>query len=201
MSFLFNYISIVIFIKVWSIFQCRYKIRYNICFENLKELKESNFNGTIFASEITVSKCLAAGVIPDYVVTTEGGVDMTKYMRAPTILQHLDMKIIHSQFTNLDVRSYLARMGFKLTLIPKNINPKLLSNVGIYMWYIVMDHFKAENIYLIGMDFTIDGRPTPKYRADSFLKVIERNPHVNTINCTGAGVIKAKNIKWCDKIE
>jgi len=166
---------------------------------NIEELKASNFDGVIFASEVTLTKFLKADIIPDYVCTEEGDDKLIECFKSSLLLKHLDIKIIHGQKTPAKVKTYLTGIGLKLRELP-NINKKLLSNVGIYMWYIVMKHFDFKEIYLIGMDFAIGSKPTRKYRVDHFLKLIESYPHITTINCTGDGLIRADFIKWCDKI-
>jgi len=193
---------------------------------NLKQLRDSDFEGLLFAVDRALQTCLNEKILPQYVTSLEKEPLHIEHFTDPLIKKYSEtIEGIVSHKVTKDVRDQMESMGLKLREI-NTAEPTYedTSNVGLFTWMVMGKEYHIDEIYLIGMDYAYSSEDgytpyegkkiirNPHLNRDVvthiifnswkevFLKGIRNNPHVKTINCTGEGALFGKGIEWQDHI-
>jgi len=198
---------------------------------NVQELRQSKFLGdkpVILCVDRSFAPCLDNDIIPDYMLTLENDETLKRFYSKNEITQKgKSVVAIHSHKTLKSQIDTLKKYGMETMMFPSTRyvteQDEDLHYVTSFAWVIAVDYLHADEIYLIGTDFswsqhdlwTRHGKYTefnPILKTDFFtngiyknwktelFKVMQLFPKVKTYNCTGTGLLFGDRIEWKDKI-
>lgn len=120
---------------------------------------------TIIATDGALIQCLKAGVIPQYVATLEDYPDYMKFFDNDLVRKYVrDFSVFYSYKTSHEIKNLLLSMHIPMILARLDRQSDVICNVGLFAYLIAAQHFKATEIYLIGMDHSYGEHEHPILR-------------------------------------
>jgi hypothetical protein len=151
-----------------------------------------DFDGIIIAVDRMTIPCIQKGIIPDYIVSIEEGVEsIIPDLFPKEILEPYKHKIhfIYTFRTRRWIVNHIELMGIPAEQW-NSMRKEYVSNVGLQGVRFAVEKLKVKEVVLIGFNHT------EKYMQyiDDFMRCIEDFPEVEYINCTGAGNLYSEPI-------
>ena len=136
---------------------------------NIAEMKRlGDFDGHILCTDNSVARMLESDYRNFHAVTLEDTPDLDKYYTPDVVKKHGEeiLGAFVSERVHSNTKHAMKEAGMEIKRVPE-CKGYITSNVGLYCWLIATQHFKCNEVLLVGMDHCYGKDQKPKVDKNS----------------------------------